>query len=342
MGKKPIFSIIIPCFNGKKYIGQCLKSIAENTQGETNSIETIVIDDASTDGSREWLRSISQGNKKMPLRVIFNDKNVGPAQSRNIGAKIARGRYFLFLDADTEIEKGIFAAFLTAFQKDAKIGAIQAKLLLGKTGKIDAAGHFLSPFGFPYEIGVKEKNIKHNTTKLIFAGRSAALAIRKDVFDKIGGFDQDYLIYGEDTDLCWRVWLAGYKIIFLPQAKVYHFTKSSLGPKTNYRIFYEGAKNNTANLLKNAPAKKLLWLFPLHLLGWAIISLKLIFQKKWEMAGWVWKGLFWNFINMGKIRHKRKSICQFATADNQAAAIMFGKITIKKLLKKGWRWFKHV
>jgi hypothetical protein len=373
MSKKPIISIIIPCFNAEKYIKNCLSSILKSN---FSGLEVIVVDDGSTDSSRNMLASLAKqvetgrymsrnsGTKQMEIngnisrsmfrpegayfakhvsfKVIFNNQNLGAAKSRNIGTKIAQGKYIFFLDADTQIEKGFLKAILSAFKKDSKIAAIQAKLLLGKTGKVDAIGHFLSPFGFPYEIGHGEPEKKYQEGKIIFAGRTAALAVRKKVFEKIGGFDKDYLIYGEDTDLCWRIWLAGYQVYYLPQAKVYHFPKSSLTEKTNYRIFYEGVKNNTSNILKNAPLKILVWMFPLHILGWVILSLKLILQGRFRSAIWIYKGLGWNLKNINKILRKRRKVASYTTENNKCSQIMFGKIGFKNFFLKGLKWFKNV
>jgi hypothetical protein len=427
MIKKTTVSIIIPCFNAKKYIKNCLYSILRSS---FSNYEIIIVDDGSTDGSVEWLKSIrhaefilqfaktvglkpaDEANKKqtflpeiprpfspqqfisasedkkilkrvqddlvankpskslyiytapptssrrsdpnlhkaptqdrrqsIPLRVIFNKWNLGAAKSRNIGAKTARGKYLVFLDADTEIENGCLEVIVKTFEKDKKVGAIQTKLLNGKSKKIDAAGHFLSPFGFPYEIGIGESENKHSKKKIIFAGRSAGLAVRKNVFEKISGFDEDYLIYGEDTDLCWRIWLAGYRVYYLPQARVYHFQKSSLTKKTNYRIFYEGAKNNTCNILKNAPLKILLWMLPLHILGWVFLSLKLILQGRFGLAVWVYKGLGWNIKSANKILRKRKEVAPYTTENNKCSQIMFGKIGFKNFFLKGLKWFKNV
>lgn len=339
MKKDPVLSIIIPCFNAKKYIEKCLDSILRST---FKDFEIIVIDDGSTDGSRKYLEKkysnigyrANNGERSIPLKVIFLPKNVGPAQARNIGAKKARGKYLFFLDIDTEIKGNCFKIIVSAFKEKSKTAAFQAKLIKGKSDRIETAGHFLSFFGFPYEIGVGESENQHNQEKEIFGARSAGMAVRKNVFKKINGFDEDYFIYGEETDLCWRVWLAGHKIIYLPQAKVFHFQKSSLNEKTKHRIFYQGAKNNTSNILKNAPLSMLIWILPFHLLAWLVLALKLIFQLRFSAAVSIAKGLVWNLLNLNKTLKKRKN--------PQFVKIILGNANPKTLLIKGWQWFKNV
>lgn len=319
MKNKIIISIIIPCFNAEQYIKKCLNSILRS---KFPNYEVIVIDDGSTDNSIKEIQNAK-------CKIIKNRKNLGPARARNIGGKKARGKYLFFLDIDTQVDPNCLTKIVEKFkEEDKKVGAIQANL--------GTAGHFLSFFGFPYEIKEEKKE------RLIFGASTAAMAIRKKLFEKIKGFDEDYLIYGEDTDLSWRVWLAGYKICFLPQAKVHHCHKSSLDPKTEYRLFYEGAKNQTGNIIKNAPLKILFWMLPLHILGWVILSIKLALGKRYRLAAWIYRGLGWNLKNLGHVLRKRKIVSSYPVKNNQCSQIMFGKINLERLCSQGWRWFRYV
>lgn len=321
--KKPvILSLIIPCFNAERYIARCLDSILAS---KFSAYEIIVVDDHSQDQSPSIIR---QYQPLPQIKAVFLNQNQGPAQARNIGTRLATGNYLFFLDIDTKIAPNCLNHIVAKLESSPKVGAIQACLETG--------GHFLTFFGFPYEIPVSKQE------KLIFGARSAGLAIRKKLFEKIGGFDEDYFIYGEDTDLSWRVWLAGYQVIFLPQAKVYHFQKSSLTPKTQSRLFYEGAKNSTSNLLKNAPLKLLILMLPLHLLAWLVLSWKLLLQKRPHLAFCVYRGLGWNLVNLRKTLDKRRKITTYTAKNNQALRIMFGKITPKELFLKGLKWFWYV
>jgi len=336
MNAKPIISVVIPCFNAKKHIGACLDSILKS---KFPNYEIIVIDDGSTDGGRKILKKYE---KDLRVKVYSFTKNQGPAKARNLGVKKSQGEYIIFLDIDTQIKSGCLKEVVNAFKKNKNIGGAQLKLLKGKTNKLDSAGHFLSLIGFPYEIGVGENEKKYDRKKLIFGAKSAGMVVRKDVFEKINGFDEDYFIYGEDTDLSWRIWLAGYKILYLPKARVYHFQKSSLNKKTKHRIFYEGAKNNTGNNLKNANVKMLVWMLPLHFLGWLLLSLKLILQKRFKMALSIYQGLIWNLANPNKILKKRQQINRYRKTNNQLSQIILGNLDFKTILIKGWQWSKNV
>ena len=336
MKNQPRVSLIITNYNGARYITQCLDSIFKSSLSDC---EVIFVDDGSTDKSREIL----QNYKNHPrLKLIFQKENQGPAKARNQGAGKAQGEYLFFLDVDTKIEKDCPRTIVSKFEQNKKIGALQAKLIQAKTGNIETAGHFLSFLGFPYEIRDSEVENHHNKEREIFGARSAAFAIRKNLFEKIGCFDEDYFIYGEDTDLSWRVWLSGFHVIFLPQAKVFHFGKSSLNPKTEWRLFYEGAKNNTNYILKNASLRIIFSILPLHLLGWFILSLKLILQGRFSSAIWIYKGFWWNIINLPKTVHKRKMVNRYRDKNSKVENILFGNLKIHNLLKKGFKWFREI
>lgn len=321
MKKRIIISVIIPCFNGKKYLVDCLKSLLASS---FTGFEIIVVDDGSTDKSAQLVNLLTR-HKKI-IKLIKNKKNLGPAKSRNMGAKIASGKYLLFLDVDTKTHSQCLTRIAEKLEKNPQIGAIQARL--------DTGGHFLTPFGFPYEIPTGKKE------KLIFGARTAGMAIRKNLFEEIGGFDEDYFIYGEDTDLSWRVWLAGKKIYYLPQARVYHFGKSSLTSQTSARIFYEGTKNHLSNLLKNASWPFLLVVFPLYLVFGCLLSLRQLLRGKVSNFLKIHQGVLWNFVNLSKTIKKRKEIDRYRQP--LPLKIILGKLNFSNCLKRGIKWLVNI
>lgn len=330
-----LISVIIPCYNGGRFIRPCLDSILNY---DLKDIEIIVINDASNDESRKILSRYDRYNN---VFVIENKTNLGAAKSRNLGVARARGCYLVFLDIDTGLETDFLSVAVDKFETNPKIGAMQAKLVSKNSEKVESGGHFLSPFGFPYEIGVDENEKDWNEERLIFGARSAAMAIRKRIFEKIGGFDEDYIIYAEETDLCWRVWKLGYQIIYCPQARVRHFQKSSLNSRTRYRIFFEGAKNNTANIIKNAPLK-MWWMLPLHVLGWGFVCLKLCFTCEMKMIIWIVRGLRWDLVHLDKLIAKRKKMKTNGLIYSDYERIIFGDMEIWQLITKGFNWLKNV
>lgn len=324
-----MISVIIPCYNGEKYIEDCLNSLSNSSYKD---FEIIFVDDNSTD------KSIQKVKKFSTVKLIQNVQNLGPSISRNKGAKMAKGDLLFFLDVDTKVETNTLEKASLQFRDNKQMGAAQAQLILDDKELLDSAGHFLSPIGFPYEIGNNQPTSKFTQRRKILGGKSAGLIIRKKIFDQIDGFDEDYFIYGEDTDLCWRVWLAGHQVYYLPSVKVRHYQKSSLSQETNYRVFYQGAKNNISNLIKNLESKKLIWILPIHILAWLVLSLKQIITGKLNMAWSIYRGIWWNLFNIKKILLKRK-INKLRRLENN---ILFGSLKFNSLTQKGWRWFTNV
>lgn len=314
-------SVVIANYNGRQYLVDCLASVLRE---KGDWFEVIVVDDGSSDDSAAIVERAMKQDKR--LRLLRLKKNQGPAKARNKGVRQSQGRYLLFLDVDTRVGKGALKKIADKLDKEVELGAVQAKL--------DTSGHFLSWWGLPYEVKGKER--------IIFGGRTAGLAVRREVFVKIGGFDEDYFIYGEDTDLCWRIWLVGFRVELLAEAVIDHQGRSSLNQQTKVRIFYQGAKNHLSNILKNADGWMLVRMLPLNVLAWSVIGVRLMLTGQLSLAGAVVRGLGWNLSHFGRTMAKRRQIMKLKAKNNQCRQVMFGKIGLKQLIKKGWRWANAV
>jgi len=331
MNRDVYVSVIIPVYNGSKYIANCIESVLRSRYMK---YELIIIDDCSTDNTSQIVNNQVVTEK---LIYIRNKENLGPAKSRNLGVKESKGSLAIFLDVDTVIASDFIGNIVQVFKQNKQIGALQAKIISGDSELIESAGHFITFFGFPYEIGRNEKSANWDEQMEIFGARSAAMAIRRNVFVSSGGFDEDYLIYGEETDLCWRIWKSGYKIIYFPRAIARHFQKSSLDKKTRYRVFYEGAKNNLSNIIKNSELKVLFWMVPLYFCGWIMVCIKLTFSSEWRMIPWILKGLWWNISHLRYTIQKR---IVYARHDDSIS--IFGNMKLFETFKKGANWISHV
>jgi len=305
-----LVSVVIVNLNGERYLKACLDSIMD----QKAEFEVLVVDDGSTDKSIKIIEEYKQ------VQLIKLRQNQGPAKARNRGVEKSKGKFILFLDVDTEVKTGAITKLAKRLEGDKQIGAVQARL--------DTRGHFLSWWGLPYEID--------QPRKIIFGGRTAGLAVRREVFDKIGGFDEDYVIYGEDTDLCWRIWLAGFRVELVDEAEIKHSGRSSFSSTTKQRIYYEGSKNSLSNLIKNADGWLLIWMLPLYFTAWVVIWLKLTLSGRWSEAGAVWAGWSWNGRHLFKTLAKRRQVVR--VKHNQCRQIMFGPLSMSQIIRKGLRW----
>lgn len=232
-------SIIILNYNTKDLLLACLRSL-EKTRSSSDRWEVIIVDNASTDGSVEVIKRKKEKGKS--LKIIQNEKNVGFAAGNNVGIKVARGRYMLLLNSDTEVETGAIQSMLSFMDARPSAGAATCKLIL-PDGSMDPACHrgFPTPWAsFTYMIGL-EKLFPHSRvfgqyhqgykdlTKSheIDSPSGAFFMIRREVIERVGLLDEDYFMYGEDLDWAYRIKQVGFQIWFYPDARVLHRKKQS-------------------------------------------------------------------------------------------------------------------
>lgn len=308
---KPLISIIIVNYNGYNLLKVCLDSILLNNY---SNYEIIIADNGSLDDSVSKIKkNYSKYLKK--IKILDLKKNYGPSLARNLAFKKSKGEIIAFLDNDTKVKKDWISQVIPIFKSNQKIGAVQSKLLLIEyPKKIDYVGELLGTLGFlkpiaPYGIidkGQFDKNIS------ILAAKSAGMFIRRVAFIDAGMFDPDYFIFMEETDLGWRTILSGYKNIFCPSSVVYHkfsSTKDIVDPDfNNYLVRFHGTKNYIQTLIKNLSAKYLIKILPIHIILWFCLATYLLLTAKFKSAKNIYKGIFWNFINIRKIIKKRRLV----------------------------------
>lgn len=330
----PLVSVVIVNYNGASFIESCLNSIFS---ADYPDFEVIFVDNASTDASLALVKEKFSGSG---IKIIENRQSLGPVKGRNIGIKASRGKYVVFLDNDTEVDKNWLKQPVFLLENHRSIGCAQSKLLLSDRKTIDTCGHYLSIFGFPYEIGVGELDSgQYDNVTQIFGARSAAMFVRREALEKAGYFDGDYFMHSEETDLSWRLWLSGYKIILAPESVVYHRRGGSLNNESRYMMFYEGAKNCTKTLIKNLGLKRLLFILPLHIAGWIALYLSVLARRGLRLSSAIIKGLSWDARNIRHILEERKEIQgKRVVSDAKIMRIVLGPYGFLSLLKKGISW----
>ncbi len=243
-----MFSVIIPNWNGIRFLPTCLNALRAQT---FRNFETIVVDDASTDDSRALLK-----NDYPEVRVIALSKNRGFAYAVNTGIRAAQGEVIVLLNNDTEADPHWLEEIANAFAKHPDAGMVVCKLrLFDRRDHIHSAGDFYRVDGVPGNRGVWEPDRgQYDDADGIFGGCGGAVAYRKAMLDDIGLFDEALVANLEDVDLNWRARWAGYSIVYAPRAIVYHHISATGGGA--YGSFYVG-RNFILVLAKNYPAS--LW-----------------------------------------------------------------------------------
>ncbi|MFB0567859.1 MAG: glycosyltransferase family 2 protein [Candidatus Bathyarchaeia archaeon] len=312
-GECPSVSVTIVNFNGKELLRRCLTSLLTTNYP---NFEIIVVDNASTDGTIELIEKLFGSYSS--IKVVENRENLGHAEGCNIGARVAKGKYLVFLDSDTEIKAGgcisennepsyvpenWLLELVKVMESDRSVGIAQAKMVLAKDSRlldytcmaIDALGTWHATYG------LKEDELKHNFE--ILAASSGCCIVRRDVFEEVGGFDSDYFIYDDDTDFSLRTRLLGYKVVLVPSAVIVH--RGGVLRGINPRTVYHSAKNRARTMLKNYELRNLWWRFLVLCFLMSIVSVGFLLLKKIDEAKATVKGLSNSITSFKKTWTKR-------------------------------------
>ncbi len=241
-------SIIILNYNVKYFTDACLQSVLK-TESDNNDVEIVVVDNCSTDGSREYFKGRYPG-----VKFLWFEKNYGFGKAYNKAVSQANGDYLLFLNPDTLVSDKILKHFKRFAETHPGFGIAGGKM-------IDGTGNFLpeSKRGIPTPLVALSKLTKlykvlnfkpfnvyyatyldENDTGEVPVLTGALMFIKKSVFKSVGGFDEQFFMYGEDIDLSYRILKAGYPNFYVPDAKIIHFKgESSRRDAGYYRNFLE-------------------------------------------------------------------------------------------------------
>ncbi|MGA8277850.1 MAG: glycosyltransferase [Rhodanobacteraceae bacterium] len=240
----PHVSIVVPVFNQIAYTTACLRSLAEHA-GET-AFEVIVVDDASSDATARRLGNITGA------RVLRNAENLGFVGSCNAGAASARGEFVLFLNNDTVVTEGWLEHLLRCFDEEPDCGMVGAKLVY-PDGRLQEAGGIVFNDGSAWNYGRFENPLdpRFNFRREVDYCSGAAIVLRREVFDRLGGFDARYApAYYEDTDFAFKLRAAGLKTFYEPAATVMHFEGATAGTDTTGGIKQHQVINRDTFLAK--------------------------------------------------------------------------------------------
>ena len=240
-------SIIIINYNTKTLLKQCLRSVFEQTKGL--EFEAIVVDNASVDGSQEMLK-----NEFPCVNLIENGENSGFGRANNLGVEKASGKYLFLLNSDTILQNNAVKILFDFLENNPKAGICCGNLFNENEQPSHSYFMYLSPFFRELDLffaGILQKmifgkNATFNYTekpRKIGDPTAADLMIRADLFRKVGGFDSDFFIYGEDRHLNFKVKKMKYEMYNVPQAKIIHLDGKSANTNINRLIMIRKGTN---------------------------------------------------------------------------------------------------
>ena len=319
-------SIIIPHWNGVDVLSECLESLKKTRYSD---YEIIVVDNASTDNSVEWIKK-----DHSDIILVQNDKNYGYAGGCNRGAKVANGDYLVFLNNDTIQDQDWLTPLVRRMNSDSNIVAIQPKILnyfqrdlfdyAGGTG-----GH-MDILCFPFTRGRMFLNQEvdkgqYDTAETCFWASGTAMMVRKDSFKMADGFDEIFFAHMEEIDLCWRFHAMGLDIWSEPESVVFHKNAVSM-PMYSHQKYYLNHRNAQLMLLGNYSLLLALYLGFIRFILELIACVYAMVKLDWNHVTGIIRAFWWLLFHPHRIWQKRKRFKKLREVkDNDI---------MKKMLKK--------
>lgn len=241
----PGLSVVIPNWNGKRFLVTCLDSLRRQTYA---ALTVIIVDNASSDGSQALIRDAYP-----EVRLIELTENQGFTGACNIGIQAAESEIVALLNNDTEVDERWAGEVMAAFAARPEVGIVASKMLLfDQRDRFHTAGDYFTVDGRAGNRGAWELDAgQYDRGEYVFSACGGAAAYHQSMLAEIGALDDDFFFLLEDADLAWRAQLAGYKVWYAPGAIVYHHLSASGGGVT--ASYFDG-RNGIWLLAKNMPA----------------------------------------------------------------------------------------
>ena len=238
-----------------------------------------------------------------------------PAEKRNKGVEKSSGEYIAFFDDDVVINPRCIREMKNYLDKHPNVGMVYGKLWNAERKyRFDEAGGYLTRTGFIWSrAGQNDLDVgQYDKACAILAGKSASCMIRREVFNAVGGFDEEFGILGEETDLSWRVWLSGLQVHYVPEACGYHWFNTTRKDKdrhyTNDRVYFNGCRNYITMLIKNLGGRNLWRIVPIHMAIWFGVGLVMLITLKVREGMNILRGLWYVLRNRSLIWSKRQQV----------------------------------
>lgn len=296
--------VIVLNWNGRSWLGPCLDALRQQT---FRDFETVVVDNGSTDESVEMVRS------RFPkVHVLALPANVGFAAGNNVGAGGSSARYLVFLNNDTKPQPDWLQTLVDVAESDAGIGLVTSQLVfMDHPDIVDSAGDGYLRCGGAFKIGHGQPVGARVGVEEVFGACGAAFLIRTELFERLGGFDEDLFMVYEDVDLSYRARLIDARCVCAKAAVVGHAGSATLGRISNTAVFY-GQRNLEWTWIKNTPRSILLRSLHSH----ALYELAGLagYARAGQLSAWV-RGKVAALAGLGAVLRKRRVVQRMATAD---------------------------
>jgi GT2 family glycosyltransferase len=280
-------------YNGRRYLDELLTTLRSQSYTQ---FEAILIDNASTDDSASYVR-----NNFPWVSLVAQNSNQGFSKAANLAATKTSGPYLVLLNTDIKLDPDWLANLVKVADSDPAVAAVASRIrLYGKPDTLNGVGGMMNRLGYTWDRGMFEVDVNQfsETDEVIFASAGAAL-FRVESFRAVGGMDDRFFMYHEDVDLCWRLWILGYRVLTAPRATVFHHfagaTRAGRGMEWREIL---GERHNICSLIKNYEWPNLFRVL------WALIMLRQPVRRKFKMLG----SFLWNLVHLPETLRRRYRI----------------------------------
>ena len=275
----PLVTVVITTTNGMKWLPNCIEALRQQTHQD---FDLVVVNNASTDGSAEWLQ------QQPDIRTLHNDRNLGFAGAMNRGIRESQSPFVIILNDDTCVQQDWLHELVKIAQSDPQIGSCASLMVFAHDiSMVQSAGINMDRAAIAWDrLGGQPINNALEACDIFGASGGAAL-YRREMLDQIGLYDERFFIYLEDVDLAWRAQRTGWRCCYVPSAKVIHFTSATTGEGSPFKMKLLG-RNKVWLVAKNAPLQD--WLI-IGLYDLAAVTYAGLRRGNWVHLQGRWAGL---------------------------------------------------
>lgn len=299
----PKIAVLVLNYNGAHFLNDCFQSILKDT---SIKFDTYLIDNASKDSSVDLIR------KKYPSVIIVqNLVNLGFAGAYDKIIRELDYEYLVLLNNDTVVHENWLEALVKVAESDSQIGACGSKILMMNDKKIiDHAGGMLTVIGSGLDRGKWTTDEgQYDIQMEVGFACGCALLIRKSAYLEAGGFHPDYFMYHEDVDVCWKMRLLGYSVLYVPDSVVYHYLGGGISQGDEHPFkTYLCQKNRLANVIVNIGIRRLPLAVLISMIYDFVRVAKFSLKRRWDLLEVLFRAYAVTFRNLNTLWNRRSEI----------------------------------
>lgn len=300
----PKVSVLILTYNRTDLLKACLDSALKS---DYPNLEFIISDNESSEDIKGFIGENYSDNR---IKVVRLKKNKGLTGGFNFGFKFCQGKYVMLLCNDTKIDKHGISKMVELAEADPEVGMVAPLVIqMRNLNFIHSAGSFLTNTGILYHYGVyqKKNNPKYQKSYYIFSSTGAGFLVRKETILKTGLYSEDFFMAYDESDLCHRVWLGGYAIVFCPQAVLQHYWSATMNSSLPV-LWYWNHRNILSSFIINFSTFNVIRFVLSISLIWMFVFFHRLYKGKFKLALTIPQAYWWHILNLQNTIRQRRYI----------------------------------